>query len=72
MRSRVITAVKAFGWQQWPVLAVFLLITAFSAFKAVHTARDIIYWRTHRDEPIRGWMNVGYVAHSYRVPPHGW
>ena len=21
------------------------------------------------DEPIQGWMNVGFVAHSYHVPP---
>ena len=30
-------------------------------------AREVIYWQAHRDEPIRGWMNVGSVAH-YRVP----
>jgi hypothetical protein len=22
-----------------------------------------------RDEPIRGWMNIPYIAHSYRIPP---
>jgi hypothetical protein len=70
MRSKIISRVKAFRWQQWLVLAVFLLTAGFTAYKAVHMARDVIYWRAHRDEPIRGWMNVGYIAHSYRVPPH--
>jgi len=62
--------VKTFRWRQWLVLAVFLLIVGFTAFKAVHTARAVIYWKPHRDEPIRGWMSVGYVAHSYHVPPY--
>jgi hypothetical protein len=61
---------KTFRWQQWLVLAVFLIIVGFTAFKAVHTARAVIYWKAHPDEPIRGWMSIGYVAHSYHVPPH--
>ena len=36
----------------------------------VRAVRPAIYWHYHQDEPIRGWMNVGYVAHSYHVPPH--
>jgi hypothetical protein len=32
--------------------------------------RPMIYWHYHQDEPIRGWMTLGYVAHSYHVPPH--
>jgi hypothetical protein len=70
MRSKIISTLKAFRWHQWLVVAVFLLVAGFTAFKAVHMTRAVIYWQAHRDEPIRGWMNVGYVAHSYRVPPH--
>ena len=22
------------------------------------------------DEPIQGWMNIGYIAHSYHVPAY--
>ena len=69
MRSRIINTVNAFRWQQWLVLAVFLLVTGFTGFKAVRMVHAVRYWRAHRDEPIRGWMNVGHVAHSYRVPP---
>jgi hypothetical protein len=70
MRSKIISTVRTFRWQQWLVVAMFLLIAGFTTFKAVHMARDVIYWQAHRDEPIRGWMSVGYVAHSYRVPPY--
>jgi hypothetical protein len=70
MRSKIISTVKTFRWQQWLVVAMFLLVAGFTAFKAVHMARKVTYWKAHRDEPIHGWMSVGYVAHSYRVPPY--
>ena len=49
---------------------MFLLVLGFTGFYAVRTVHKAIYWHYHQDEPIRGWMTVGYVAHSYRVPPH--
>jgi hypothetical protein len=61
---------KGFTWVQWAVLAAFLLIAGLTGWHAFHTVRRAIYWSHHRDEPIRGWMTVGYVAHSYRVPSH--
>jgi hypothetical protein len=70
MGSSIFRTLKAFGWRQWLVVGVFLLFAGFTAFHAVHVARGVIHWRARRDEPIRGWMTVGYVAHSYRVPPH--
>jgi len=69
MRSKIISTVRTFRWQQWLVVAMFLFVAGFTAFKAVDVAHEVIYWQVHRDETIRGWMNVGYVAHSYRVPP---
>lgn len=70
MRSKVLNSVKGFRWQQWLILVVFLLIASFTVFKAVHTVQRVNYWKAHRDEPLRGWMTIGYVAHSYGVPPH--
>lgn len=70
MRSTIIRTARTFRWPLWLGLAVFLLLAGFTAFKAVDAARGVISWHVHRDEPIRGWMTVGYVAHSYRVPPH--
>jgi membrane protein DedA with SNARE-associated domain len=69
MSPKIINSVRTFRWQQWLFVAMFLLVAGFTAFKAVHAAREVIYWQAHRDEAIRGWMSVGYVAHSYRVPP---
>ena len=60
---------KRLGWKQWVVIAAFALIVSATALFAVRTVRRAIYWRLHRDEVIRPWMSVPYVAHSYRVPP---
>jgi hypothetical protein len=60
---------RELGWRQWSVVFAFLLVLSFTGLFAVRTVRRTIYWRHHRDEPIRPWMNIGYIAHSYRVPP---
>lgn len=52
------------------MLLAFLFFIGFTVHHAFFFVRDAIYWSYHRDEPVEGWMNVGYVAHSYRVPPH--
>src|ERR1035437_5658969 len=59
---------RSHSWYQWLIVALFLLVAGFTLSKSVHTVREVIYWQAHQDEPIRGWMSVGYVAHSYRVP----
>jgi len=61
---------KRFGWKQWVVMAALALVVLGTGVFAVRTVRRAMYWRAHRDEAIRPWMSVPYVAHSYRVPPH--
>ena len=46
-------------------LIVALLITGFFG---VRFTRRILYRPTR--EPIRGWMDVGYVGRAYGVPPY--
>ncbi|MBX3015772.1 MAG: hypothetical protein KF832_29905 [Caldilineaceae bacterium] len=46
-------------------LLLALLITFFFGERAFRRFID-----RPTDEPIRAWMNIPYVAHSYRVPPH--
>lgn len=58
------------GWRQWLVIAAFILTIAITGLFTVRTVRNALYWHNHTDEPIHGWMTVGYVAHSYHVPPH--
>jgi hypothetical protein len=57
-------------WRQSVVAVAFLLALSVAVFFVVRAVRPMIYWHYHQDEPIRGWMNLGYVAHSYHVPPH--
>ena len=61
---------KHLGWRQWIVVLAFLLVVSVTGLFAVRTAQRAIYWHYHQDEQIRPWMSIGYIAHSYRVPPH--
>jgi hypothetical protein len=67
---RLVKTLKGFNWRQWLVLAAFLFFVGVAVHHAFRFVRDAIYWHYHQDEEIQGWMDVGYVAHSYRVPPH--
>ena len=60
---------KRLNWKQWTVIAALILVLAVTGLFAVRTFRRAVYWRMHRDEVIRPWMSLPYVAHSYRVPP---
>jgi hypothetical protein len=60
---------KRLGWRRWLIVIAFLLAAAFAGLFVVRTVRHAVYWSRHRDETIRPWMSVGYVSHSYRVPP---
>jgi hypothetical protein len=61
---------KQLSWRQWVVVLAFLLAIVVTGLFATRAIRRALYWRNHRDEPIRAWMSVPYVAHSYRVPPY--
>lgn len=52
------------------MVLAFVVVIAVTILFAIRTVRQALYWHSHRDEPIHGWMTVGYVAHSYHVPPH--
>jgi hypothetical protein len=61
---------KKLNWRQWTVALTFILFVSVGIFFVVRAVRPAIYWHYHQDEPIRPWMSVGYVAHSYHVPPY--
>jgi hypothetical protein len=61
---------KSSGWKKWIVVVAFAFVVLATGFFAVRTVRRAMYWRAHRDEAIRPWMSIPYVAHSSRVPPH--
>jgi hypothetical protein len=49
------------------LLAAFVVAALATAFIGGRLVVRAVYWSQHQDEPIRGWMSVGYVARSYRV-----
>ncbi|WP_172746768.1 hypothetical protein [Neorhizobium sp. T25_13] len=51
------------------LLSAFLLAATVSGVLAVRLVVRTIYWSAHQNEPIEGWMPLGYVAHSYGVSP---
>jgi hypothetical protein len=61
---------KKLTWRQSVVLVAFVLSVSLGILFVIRAVRPAIYWHYHEDEPIRGWMTIGYVAHSYHVPPH--
>lgn len=70
VRQEFRRTLKAFQWQHWLVAAALVLALGFTGLHAYRAVSAAIYWNNNRDEPIQGWMNVGFVAHSYHVPPH--
>lgn len=49
---------------------VFLLAAAVTGFFVVRIAVSAIYWAGHHEEPIKPWMTVGYIGHSWGLPAH--
>jgi hypothetical protein len=56
------------GRREWILLLLLLVTLAITGLLAARAYRRAAYWRAHRDETIRPWMSVRYVANSYRVP----
>lgn len=53
-------------WRARPVLtSAFLLACGVTLFFAGRIAVQTVYWANHRDEEVRPWMTVGYVARSW-------
>lgn len=57
-------------WRHHRILvSAFALAAALTLFFAGRFAVQAVYWANHRDESISPWMTLGYVAHSWQVPP---
>ena len=48
-----------------------VLVSAFALFAVLalvflfNVVSSLLYWSSHEDEPVRPWMTVGYVGHSW-------
>lgn len=49
----------------------FVLAACVTLFFAVRFMLFTVYWSdpAHRNEPPQPWMTIGYVAHSWKMPP---
>jgi hypothetical protein len=53
-------------WRARPWLtSTFLLACVLTMFFAARFVVRTVYWANHRDEEVRPWMTVGYVARSW-------
>lgn len=48
---------------------VFLLAAAVTLFFLARILASAVYWAGHHEEPIAPWMTVGYIGHSWGIPP---
>lgn len=58
-------------WQRHRILLVaFFGATLIALFFATRFVISVAYWSdpAHRDQPLQGWMTIGYVSRSYDVP----
>jgi hypothetical protein len=60
---------KKLGRREWFLLLLFLVVLIVTGLFVARAVRRAAYWHEHRDEQIRPWMSVHYVARSNRVPP---
>ncbi|MEO6392058.1 MAG: hypothetical protein ABIP75_09425 [Pyrinomonadaceae bacterium] len=61
---------KKLDRREWLVVLALIVCVGLGVFFIMRAVKPIVYWNLHRDEPIRSWMTIDYVAHSYHVPPH--
>jgi len=55
-------------WRTNRLLVIaFAVALSLTVVFGIRTTAFLIYWSTHQNEPVAGWMPAGYVAKSYRV-----
>lgn len=58
------------AFRRHPLLVgAFAIALALALFFAVRLTIHTIRWEIHAEEPIEGWMTVGYVGRSWRLDP---
>jgi hypothetical protein len=67
--ARIIKKVRGFNRRQWLIVAAFACVLLFTGYEIWRSVTYTMYWQQHRDVPIAGWMTIGYISHSYHVPP---
>jgi len=50
-----------------PLVIAFAIALSLTVVFGVRTTGFLVYWSSHQNVPVAGWMPPGYVAKSYRV-----
>lgn len=62
-------SLSALRFRHWLLLVLFVTAAGASGFFASKLIVHTLYWSSpERQEPIEGWMTLGYVAHAHEVP----
>ena len=69
LRCKLLQLLGGLGWRRGLALVAFILVLGFTGLNAFRVVRHLTPRQYQRDEEIRGWMTIGYIAHSYHVPP---
>ena len=64
----VATFKRLWRTNRWLTISFLLTLTLALVF-IIRAGVFFVYWQTHADEPIQGWMTIRYIAKSYRVDP---
>lgn len=55
-------------WRTNKLLVIaFAVAFSFTVVFGIRTTASFLYWSSHQNVPVAGWMPAGYVAKSYRV-----
>jgi len=65
--AETVKKTRRVDWREWLIVLGFVLSVALAGVFVVRSF--LVVSRLHQDEPIRPWMTVPYVAHSYHVSP---
>jgi hypothetical protein len=69
LKRKLLQPLKGLGWRRGLMLLAFILVVGFTGLNVFRVARHLTHGQYERDEEIRGWMTIGYIGHSYHVPP---
>lgn len=60
--------IRLFGRHPY-VMSILALSLCLALFFAGRFTLRAIYWEAHRQEPVAGWMTVGYLGRSWGLDP---
>ena len=69
MSNKRFQSLRDLGWRRGLLLLALIVVLWFTGVHALRLVRHVGPGPYKSDEEIRDWMSIGYIAHSYHVPP---